>query len=78
MSALAPELPGADALIELDLFENAKETPWRSLLDNACSSDKLQKILTGSVHDRDLDIVELDEAIVDAAAAQRREKMLAR
>jgi hypothetical protein len=65
-------------LVDTDLIQNSGVPARRILFGNPGILDDLDEILARTVHDRDLDVVELDEAVVDSAAAKRRQKMFAR
>ncbi len=67
----------AVALFVLDLFEDPQDVFGRMLLDDAGVCDQFDKIFARTVHDRDLDVVEFDKTIIDAAATQGGKKVFA-
>ncbi len=73
-----PQFGEAAAVLDAHGLQDFHETARRRELAHADAVDRLDESRRGAVHDRNFRPVDLDQAIIDAEAAQSRDQMLDR
>ena len=72
---MRPQFAVAAVLADPDRLEHLDVSPRRRVVDDAGLIDRGDERRGAAVHDRDFRAVDLDDRIVDAEAAQRRQHM---